>query len=167
MSSATTSDLPRTGSPSRYGDLLGYSLHVSKDDRAAAQELNPFAQLLAQVIDQYYDGVDKALADAAGLSSSSISRYKTGQVPRPETIEKMAPFMHASLPKLMSLAYPRSVETGSDLGTTVHPLVMTLNQLIGEGTRMPAAERDALEAVVSTVLAPYRKYLRGPGRKAG
>jgi transcriptional regulator with XRE-family HTH domain len=165
MSSATTSELPRTGSPSRYGDLLSYSLHVSKDDRAVAQELTPFAKLLTQVINEHYDGVDKAFADAAGLSSSAISRYKTGQVPRVETIEKMAPFMHVSVPRLMSLAYPRSVDSGAELETAAHPLVMTLNQLIGEGSRMPAAERDALEAVVSTVLAPYKKYLRT--RKAG
>lgn len=157
---AATVELPRTGSPSRADDLLRYSLHVSKDDRAVAQETTPFAQLLTQVINEHYDGVDKAFADAAGLSSSAISRYKTGQVPRVDTIEKMAPFMHVSVPRLMSLAYPRSVESGSDLETTADPLVMTLLQLIGPDSRMPAAEREALRAVIATVITPYKKYLR-------
>lgn len=152
--------VPRTGSPSRADDLLRYSFHVSKDDRAVAQGTPTFADVLASAIAEHFDGVDKAFADAVGISSSAVSRYKTGQVPRPDTIEKMAPYMHMSVPRLMSLAYPRSVDAGTDLEVTAHPLVVTLNQLIGPGSRMPAAEREALEAVVTTILTPYRPYLR-------
>ncbi|WP_166379946.1 helix-turn-helix domain-containing protein [Catellatospora methionotrophica] len=160
MNALLTDAVPRTGSPSRSGDLLRYSFHVSKDDRAVAQEFTTFAEALTYAVATYYDGVDKAFADAAGISSSAVSRYKTGQTPRPETIEKMAPYMHMSVPRLMSLAYPRSVESGTNLDTVAHPLVVTLNQLIGPDSRMPADEKAALEAVITTVLAPYKRHLR-------
>lgn len=159
---AATAELPRTGSPSRTDEPLSYSLLVSKDDRASAQEFATFAEALTYVVATYYDGVDKAFADAAGISSSAVSRYKNienPQVPRPETIKKMAPFMHMSEPRLMSLAYPGSVASGTDL-TTMHPLVAMLHQLIGPDSRMPTAERTALEAVITTILAPYKRYLR-------
>jgi transcriptional regulator with XRE-family HTH domain len=167
MTSALVEPLPRTGSPSLTADPLRYSLHVSKDDRAGAQEFNSFAEALTWAVDTYYDGIDKAFADAAGISSSAVSRYKAveiQQVPRPATINKMAPYMHMAVPKLMSLAYPDSVTEGTDM-TAVHPMVMTLHQLIGPESRMPADERAALEQVIGTVLAPYKKYLRI--RKAG
>ena len=154
----------RTGSPSRVADQLRYAFHVSKDDVAAAQ-VGPFAQALTKVIAEHYDGVDKAFADAAGISSSAVSRYKTGQIPQPETIEKMAPHMHMSVPRLMSLAYPRSVDSDADMISGVHPLVMTLQQLIGPDSRLSAEERSGLEAVITTILAPYKRRPRT--RKTG
>jgi transcriptional regulator with XRE-family HTH domain len=147
----------RTGSPSRADDLLRYSFHVSKDDRS-------FAQVLADVIAKNY-GSDSDFATAAGISNSAVSRYKTGvQVPRPETIDKMAPAMRMSVPRLMAIAYPKTVNPDAVLdGATIHPLVLQLNALLTDGV-MPDDDRRNLEQVVGSVLAQYKKHLRG--RKA-
>lgn len=154
----TDASLPPSGL-SRPRTLLRYRLHVSNQGKT-------FAEVLREVLDRDFGGSNADFARAASIPISAVGRYLREQVPRPETIKKMAPHMGTTVQRLMAIAYPHQSESETDLGgPALHPLAVQLNLLLSEGSSMSTAERSNLEQVVGSVLAPYRKHLQR--RKAG
>jgi transcriptional regulator with XRE-family HTH domain len=142
-----------------------YRFPVRKEDPT-------FGQVLAESIELWYES-DSDFARKANVSSSAVSRWVAGaQVPRPETIEKMAPWVKDSsgraypAARLLAIAYPgfAAAASGRTAATTqaplpVHPLARDVVRMLAPDSPLPAAKREALESLLDALVAPYRTYL--------
>ncbi len=142
--------------------MIRYRLRVSKDEVT-------FGQVLSHSIERWYES-DSHFARMAGVSSSAVSRWCAGsQVPKPETIEKMAPHIKDdrgrpyTAASLLALAYPGLGRPNVGLPaapTPVRPLVRDIERMLAEDSPVPQDKRATLETLLETIVAPYRVYLR-------
>lgn len=141
--------------------------------RAQADQGPDFADVLGASIDRHY-GSRGAFARAAGVAEASVSRWVNRQsLPDRTRIQQIAPFVLDAkgrpypAAKLLSLAHP-DLEAGGNPAVQLrrlHRLAVEIDDLLGEGSIMPAEMREDLESVADSLLSPYRRYLRR--RKAG
>lgn len=139
-----------------------YSLRV-REDRPT------FAQVLIDVIGRWYES-DSDFARKAGVSPSAVSRWVAGmQVPRPETIRKMAPWMRDANGRahgagwLLAVAYPDVAETRegrAEAAPNMHPLAREVMRLLADDSPMPEGMREIFANLLDHLIAPYRRYLR-------
>lgn len=141
---------------------IRYGLRVSKDRLT-------FDQVLVDSIERWYES-DSDFARKAGISPSAVSRYAAGgQVPKPDTIRRMAPWLRDAKGRaysaewLLTIAYPDVM--GDDGVPTeklpaVHPLALEVTRLLAEDSPMPPETREILANLLDHLIAPYRRYLR-------
>jgi transcriptional regulator with XRE-family HTH domain len=115
------------------------------------------------------------LARAAGIGGSTLSRYIYGEVDRPDsaTLARIARALVVS-GNTPAIERETAVEqlhnrllhaAGYRIGDapparTQHPLVVELDQMIGEGTPLTDAEIKFLEEMVGRLVDPYRRKIR-------
>jgi transcriptional regulator with XRE-family HTH domain len=142
--------------------LIRYRSPVSKDELT-------FGQVLARSIDLWFES-DSDFARQAGVSSSAVSRWRTGdQIPRPDTIERMAPHVYderrkpITATRLLVLAYPALAGTATVKpveAAMVHPIARDVMWMLADDSPVPQDKREALANLLETVVAPYRTYRR-------
>jgi transcriptional regulator with XRE-family HTH domain len=142
--------------------MVRYRLRVSKDDLT-------FREVLASSIERWYES-DSDFARKAGVSTSAVSRWVAGEnVPTPNTIEKIAPYVRdsrgrpISAIRLTALAFPSLSEVrvqGQVVFEPEHPLARELARMLADDSPLPADRRENLEALLEALVAPYRIYMR-------
>lgn len=141
--------------------MIRYRLRVSK-------EALTFGQVLESTIQRWYES-DSDFARHAKVSSSAVSRWVAGiQVPRPDTIEKMAPWIKDDRGRpipaasLLAVAYPALAKpaTAPAAATPMHRLARDVDRLLAEDSPLPADKRANLESLMEMLIDPYRPYLR-------
>lgn len=154
---------PRTGRARRSVEIR-YSLPMGKAPIDIADVLNA-------TIERWY-GTAEALAAAAGVSGSAVSRWSR-RVGRPTaaSLEKLAPYIKDDrgrlipLSTLMALTFPGTSAPPAVAIDDRHPLATELARMLAADSPIPANKREILAALVTGAMDPYRTYMRR--RKAG
>lgn len=118
------------------------------------------------------------LARAAGTGASTISRLIYGGVDKPDsnTLERIArALVEATLPRGATrpdtetavaemhnkLLHAAGYRIGAAPETRqLHPLALELDQMIGDGTPLPAADVEFLAVMTDRLMDPYRRKFR-------
>ncbi|WP_326564517.1 helix-turn-helix domain-containing protein [Micromonospora peucetia] len=101
------------------------------------------------------------LARQVPVSQSTISRwiFKEG-LPEYGKLEALAPVLGVTVDEMLAQAgYGRQAADASE-ATAMHPLALELDQMLGEASRVPEAEREHLRIIIDRVIDPYRKPRR-------
>lgn len=167
--------------------MISYALPMSKE--AATPQPRDFADILDATLERWYE-TEAEFAALAGISAASVSRWRR-RIGRPgeAMLEKMQPHIKdrrgrvVPLPWLIGITYPgqaaptsgqyRPAKDASKGGTKAapawelleHSKARELDRMLAKDSPIPPDERDTLEKLVDSVMAPYRTYLRK--RKTG
>lgn len=116
--------------------------------------------MLAEAITEHYDS-DADFARQAGVSSSAVSRWVSGQtVPSVAMIERIAPWLRVPASTLIAIVHPQLVGVEGDDQQRSHPLARELDRMLDDASPVPIDERQVLETIVDRVVAPYRRHFR-------
>lgn len=142
--------------PPPTGDGPDYGLRMSKDPVVSG-----FGAYLENTIADAGFDTPTHFARAAKIDPSVVHRWiSEEQRPTLKLLERAAPHLGRTVNALVSAAYPEP-RGGTDpvRPTELHPLARDLDRLLGEKSKMPEGERQALETVLRGLLAPYARYL--------
>lgn len=131
--------------------------------------LPTFRAFLAEAIARVKYATPTDFARTAKVHPSAVSRWLSGQqVPTVRTLEKIAPYLKVNKNTLIAIAYPDGADLPEDIptGPIPHRLALELERMLAEDSPVPAVDRDTLERVIDSVLAPYRHHLKGRRRSA-
>ena len=105
-------------------------------------------------------------ARAVNTDPSVVLRWLSGdQRPTIRSLERVAPKLGKSVHEMVGAAYPdRLSDVATVPQTRMHDLGYEVGRILASDSPIPAADRDALSAVLNRMLEPYRRDMRRRNR---
>jgi transcriptional regulator with XRE-family HTH domain len=140
----------------RSAGSTGYAHPVSQQRRETG-----FGRYLKEAILAARFPTPTHFARAAGTDPSVVLRWLSEeQRPTIRSLERIAPILKTTMNDLVLAAYPDRLAARVPGPPQLHPLARELDLMLAEGSRIPEADRHALESVLNRMLDPYRKVMR-------